>query len=86
VRDRLAELAAQEADQSAAGCQLADIPIEVKTIEALHFECDVPIPKVPGWSPFPNSTTKLETTRRFEVEDLASYLGPQNLFALPKKV
>ena len=44
-RNRLLQLAAPEPHQPATGCQLTDIPVEVETIQALHFQCDVPVQK-----------------------------------------
>src|ERR1022692_4560324 len=41
--NRLAQLVAHEHRQLGSGCQPADIAVEVETVEALHFQRDVPI-------------------------------------------
>src|ERR1017187_3993320 len=65
-------MAAHEANQSAAGCELAGIPVEVKTIEALHFERDVPVQKFRDGRHSQILQKLPASARRFEVEDLAS--------------
>src|ERR1017187_5358078 len=41
--NRLAQLVAHEHRQLGSGCQPAVIAVEVETVEALHFQRDVPI-------------------------------------------
>src|ERR1039457_2698981 len=57
--NRLAQLVAHEHRQLGSGCQPADIAVEVETVEALHFQRDVPIKEFRDGCQFPDFTTKL---------------------------
>src|ERR1022692_2204205 len=57
--NRLAQLVAHEHRQLGSGGQPADIAVEVETVEALHFQRDVPIKEFRDGCQFPDFTTKL---------------------------
>src|ERR1022692_3133366 len=64
-------LEAHEHRQPRSCCQLADVAIEIKTVEALHFQRDVPVKQFRNGGHHQILRKVRTSARRFEVEDLA---------------